>query len=460
MKIKRNFFRPLPKATLSPTDLHSNQLSIGYLHRIDPYRPLPGTTMFSIFPRTGLVAFASAALILGCNGQGELDPPDPTDAGPTDTAEDISEDTGEGTDDAIDDADASADDVSEDTADTDEPVEPEVAFASPADGATVDNPVIFEIEATGVDEVEIFADETYSLGQAFDPDEDPTLRYRFAGTGFERPLHVEGRVDGEKVDRDDLSLTVNPDSCEDQFFLTRFDQENDAPSGEIDMFAIREDSLAAVKSEIESLQSCGADLTLGAMMSLLNYEALFRAGAFNTRCNENSYHNTESDCDEVAEALYSYQFGIGGIHTSNFHPCKGGSWTQGMRQRFHEVADEIGYDTDDDIVTDALANRFWEVCPDEEPRALDYYILGAHEHFDIPRNDAGNHLEAVGDYPLMDPAISVPLTFHILQVQCDDITGDRDAIEQWGGGDPAYGTQDRQDQILARYENFAAANCD
>lgn len=41
-------------------------------------------------------------------------------------------------------------------------VEPHVAFAAPTNGTTMDNPVVFQIVAVGVDEVEIFADETYS----------------------------------------------------------------------------------------------------------------------------------------------------------------------------------------------------------------------------------------------------------------------------------------------------------
>ena len=45
-------------------------------------------------------------------------------------------------------------------------------------------------------EVEVFADETYSLGPAWDPSKQSELRYRFGGTGFPRPIHVSARKDG------------------------------------------------------------------------------------------------------------------------------------------------------------------------------------------------------------------------------------------------------------------------
>ncbi len=347
-----------------------------------------------------------------------------------------------------------------DVADAESIEEPSVAFLAPANDAVVDNPVLFEVSATGVDEVEIFADETYSLGPAFDPAEESELLYRFAGTGFARSLHVEGRIDGDKVTRTDLTITVNHDSCAESFFITEFDDINDDPSGELDMFSIREESLAAIKDEIETLQSCGADITLGAMLSLLMWEAAFRVGSYNTRCNENSYYNTESDCDEVAEALYSYQFGIGGMHTSNFHPCRGGSYTQGMRALFEDLAGQAGYATDASLLTDELENRFASVCPDATASGIDYYILGAHDPFGIPRNGNGNYLAGVDEFPFLDPAVSVPLTFNILHGQCATIDDDREAIAIWGGGDDRYATEEHQNMILAHYDNFAAANCD
>ncbi len=423
-----------------------------------------GTNMFRQISKKIYLIIIVLAAVLACSDPDPISE-DPSDTGPDGSAEDVLSDPPDATDstpdaDADGDAAADADAGAEGDDVEDASIEPQVAFAEPADEAVLDNPITFQIEASGVDEVEIFADETYSLGPAFDPDEEDELLYRFAGTGFARPLHVEGRVDGEKVARADLTITVNHDSCADTFFITEFDDINVDPSGELDMFNIRESSLAAIKDEIETLQSCGADITLGAMLSLLMWEAAFRAGSYNTRCNENSYHNTESDCDEVAEALYSYQFGIGGMHTSNFHPCKGGSYTQGMRDLFMDLADQAGYSTDADLMTEQLTERFHEVCPNDSPTAVDYYLLGAHDPFGIPKNDNGNYLEAVGVHPLMDTAVSVPLTFNILHGQCDTIDDDREAIAIWGGGDERYATQEHQDSILSHYNNFQAANCD
>jgi hypothetical protein len=319
--------------------------------------------------------------------------------------------------------------------------------------------VTFRVAASGVDEVEIFADETYSLGPAFDPSLQDELLYRFVGTGFARSLHVVGRVDGADVARADLTITVNPDSCAERFFVSEFDQRNTDSSGDVDLFAIREAGLAAITDEVDALQACGAGVSLGGMLSLLLYEGGFRAGAFNTRCDENSYHNTSSGCDAVAEALYSYQFGLGAIHTSNFHPCKGGSYTQGMRQQFLDAADAAGYPVGDQLVTSHVSQRVAEFCPNATPSAVDYYILGAHDPFGIPKNDRGNALGSVGDFPFLDPAVSIELTFSILSSGCADISDDRDAIARWGGGDSRYSEASFQDGILAHYDNFAAANC-
>jgi hypothetical protein len=336
---------------------------------------------------------------------------------------------------------------------------PSVAFVAPADGATIPNPVLFEIQAANVDEVEIFADETYSLGSAWDPTERQTLLYRFSGTGTARAIHVTGRVDGQDVVRDDLTITVSPDSCEDRFFVTEFDSRNEDPGGALDLVGIREDALAAIHSAVSALQACGAGVTLGGMMSLLLYEGGFRAGAYNTRCSENSYNQTQSDCDLVAEALYSYQFGIGAIHTSNFHPCKDVAYTQGMRQYLTELMDAAGFDTDPAIVTPELAVRFATVCSSATPIAADYYILGAHDVFSVPKNDAGNYLEGYGVFPFFSAQVSVNLTFRPLRLSCSSIADDRDAIDTWGGGDPTYGDWDKQTEILSLYQDFAAANC-
>jgi hypothetical protein len=348
---------------------------------------------------------------------------------------------------------------SQTTVEDDQVAPPSVMFVDPADGASVGNPVTFHIAATDIEEVEIFADETYSLGAAWNPRVRDALVYRFAGTGMPRMLHVAGRVGGVEVARDDLTVTVTPDSCEDRFFVEQFDKRNMDTSGTVDLFALREEALASIKSEVAALQACGAGVTLGNMMSLLLYEGGFRAAAFNTRCIENSYNPTASDCDVDAEALYSYQFGIGGIHTSNFHPCKGGTYTQGMRQRFLDKAAAAGFSTDPGLVTPALAARFASVCPTKTPTAVDYYLLGAHEVFSIPKNTSGNDLAAAGVFPLFTPRVSVALTFAELAPSCASIGDDREAITIFGGGDASYGNAAKQDEIMSYYGDYKAANC-
>lgn len=334
-----------------------------------------------------------------------------------------------------------------------------VRFLSPADGGTVSNPVVFTIAAAGVDEVQLFADQTYALGPAWDPATRDTLRYRFAGTGFPRPISLVGRVAGQEVARAELTITVTPDTCEERFFVSEFDRRNVDPSGTVDLRALREDSLAAIEAEVAELRACGATVTLGGLMSLLLYEGAFRVAAFNTRCLENSYNRTTSDCDLVAEALYSYQFGIGAIHTSNFHPCKGGAYTQSMRSLLLERMNAAGFATDAGLLTQPLVDRFHTVCPTATPNAVDYYLLGAHELFGVPKNTSGNHLAGYGRFPLFTPAVSIAMSFHELALSCANIHGDRDAIRIFGGADTSYASTTKQDQILSAYESYRTANC-
>jgi len=334
---------------------------------------------------------------------------------------------------------------------------PTVAFISPADGATVSNPVLFKVAATRVEQVRILADQTYGLGPAWDPTNKSTLLYRFSGTGFARALKVEGLVAGQVVASAQLTITVKPDPCEDLFFVKKFDANNQDPT--LDLVQIREDSLATLRKAVADLQSCGAKVTLGGLLSLLYFEGLFRVAAFNTRCEENSYHKTASGCDTVAEALYSYQFGLGAMHTSNFHPCKGGSYTQKMRQSFLAEAAAAGFSTSSSLVTSQIAARFQQVCPGSTPSAVDYYLLGAHDSFGIPKDTAGNHLAAYGKFPLFTPAVSVGLAFAALKTSCASIVSDRKAIAVYGGGDSSYGGTAKQDQILAYYQSFKASSC-
>jgi len=188
------------------------------------------------------------------------------------------------------------------------------------------------------------------------------------------------------------------------------------------------------------------------------YESGLRIAHYNTRCSENSY-NREVDCYQHPEARYSYQFGIGAIHTSNFHPCKDIAFTGRMRQRFLEALGDNGFATDAGVVTADVLEEFHEICPDSTPSAVDYYILTAHRTFDIPQDGSGNYLEGYGRFPFFAPRVSISLTFGELLARASSIDSDRKAIQIFGGGDSAYSTTARQNEVLSYFENFRRDNC-
>jgi len=89
---------------------------------------------------------------------------------------------------------------------------PWVTVTSPADGATVANPVQFTFSSDeSVDTIEVETD-GWSLGTV-SPGE--TLTYSFSGTGYSRQIEVFGHADGEVVAEDAIEITVsegtNPD---------------------------------------------------------------------------------------------------------------------------------------------------------------------------------------------------------------------------------------------------------
>jgi hypothetical protein len=106
-------------------------------------------------------------------------------ATPTDPWPDV--DAGETVQDAPDAQDA-AEEIEEP-----EPAGPEakVVFLQPADGATVSNPVLFEVASRNVDFVQIFAD-TYPLSDPWDPNVTTQLEYTFLGVGYPRLIRLVG----------------------------------------------------------------------------------------------------------------------------------------------------------------------------------------------------------------------------------------------------------------------------
>ena len=109
---------------------------------------------------------------------------------------------------------------------------PFVRFVSPDDGATVPNPVTFTIEAAGVDEVQVFADETYAPGRGVGSGAAghaalPLRRHRHPAATAAWSVASPA----SDVVRAELTLTIQPDSCEDRFFVSEFDARNTDPTG-------------------------------------------------------------------------------------------------------------------------------------------------------------------------------------------------------------------------------------
>jgi hypothetical protein len=82
---------------------------------------------------------------------------------------------------------------------------PWITVTSPADGATVSNPVSFTVSTSfDVDQVEILADD-WTLGTMAP---SGVLSYEFAGTGFARAIEARAYDDGVLVAQDFLTITV------------------------------------------------------------------------------------------------------------------------------------------------------------------------------------------------------------------------------------------------------------
>ncbi len=82
---------------------------------------------------------------------------------------------------------------------------PWVAVTSPRDGATVNNPVRFTVNASAdADSIEIYADD-WLLGTTTP---DRVLAYTFTGTGFARDIRAVAYRDGDAVATHELTITV------------------------------------------------------------------------------------------------------------------------------------------------------------------------------------------------------------------------------------------------------------
>jgi len=96
---------------------------------------------------------------------------------------------------------------------------PWVRIESPADGATVDNPVTFTIAAAHVARVRLFADD-WPLGDAWDPAERTTHTYTFSGVGYERHVVLRGYEDtAATIEAASDSIAITPRNPEPGTYL-------------------------------------------------------------------------------------------------------------------------------------------------------------------------------------------------------------------------------------------------
>lgn len=242
-------------------------------------------------------------------------------------------------------------------------------------------------------------------------------------------------------------------ACEHAFFASYFDRDNGSAYA-----ALRDTSFTHIVDQVDALHACGAQITLGGMLSLMIYEG---GGAkiafFNDRCAENSY-DTSATCYDNPKARYSYQYGLAPVHTSNFHPCADVTYTSRMRDRLATAITAAGFSaTSTEIASvDSQVKTF---CPSSTATLVDYFILTTHSQFGVPTDTTGNNLPNAGVYPFFTPRVVIDLFFDMLSGSCASLTSDEAAIAVFGGGDTSYQTASKQAAILKLWRDYQAANC-
>ena len=265
--------------------------------------------------------------------------------------------------------------------------------------------------------------------------------------------------DGGMAGSDDASTTVDAPpyppalECEHAFFAKYFDRDNG-----MGLEALRDESFTYIASQVDTLHACGAQITLGGMLSLMIYEGGgAKVAFFNDRCAENSY-DSSSTCYTNPKARYSYQYGLAPVHTSNFHPCADVAYTSKMRTRLANAITAAGFSaTAAEIASvDSQVKTF---CPSKAAEMVDYFILTTHSKFMVPTNTTGNDLKNAGVYPFFTPRVVIDLFFALISGSCPNLDSDETAIGVFGGGDATYRTATKQATILKLWRDFKAANC-
>lgn len=260
-------------------------------------------------------------------------------------------------------------------------------------------------------------------------------------------------ADGAATPGDAPPPDAPPPSCEERFWRTWVSRSN---AGYADLPSLGHDTFLAVQTRHAALVAQGARVSLGAVLSILVYEGAARVAFYNDRCSENSYV-ARARCWETPQARYSYQLGMGVIHTSNFYPCRDTVHTSRMRSILARSLATHGF-TPTTAQVSSVTTAFNTVCPGM-PTAVDYYLLSIHATFGVPVDSAGNDLAHVGRFPLFTPEVSLDVFFGELGASPSALTNDRQAIVVFGGGDPSYRDVALQDRILTYYTDFRAANC-
>src|SRR5688500_4387037 len=128
-----------------------------------------------------------------------------------------------------------------------------------------------------------------------------------------------------------LSQSAAHDRCNEGFWRSLLENHNTSQVAAEE--AMR--TVTILRTRVDKWRRAGGGGTLAAVLALLAYESNGQLGYANTRCGENSYDRGRM-CWTNPEARYSYQLGIGAIHTSVFHPCKDVRYTR--RRRAHANA--------------------------------------------------------------------------------------------------------------------------
>ncbi len=253
---------------------------------------------------------------------------------------------------------------------------------------------------------------------------------------------------------DAVDVATLPLSCEARFWRYQVGRNN---AGYSDAVALADQSFAYIKMRVDDLNARGANITLGGILALLYWEANAKVAFVNDACAENSYVRTAM-CWQTPQARYSYQLGMGAIHTSNFYPCRDTTYTGRMRTRLLAALSAHGFTPTAAQIATVNAD-LQTVCAGYAPTAVDYYILAVHSAFAVPTDTHANDLANVGRFPFFTPEVSIDMFFGELGGNPPALTSDRQALVVFGGTDASYRDPAVQDRILGTYTTWAAANC-